>query len=637
MFQVDSLISKGKWDLASTKRSLLSLCSSIYDPLGFISPFTIRIKMGIQKIWKSGATWDEPLPENLVRDFKSIWDELKYLENFKISRWLNQGIEGNVKEQELHVFVDAAQNAYGSCAYLKTVADNVVVKLICAKTRVGPIENLKLIDENKSEKISIPRMELMGGLLGAKMATVIKETLNIDNLCTYFWTDSTVLLYWIRDTKNKWKQFVSNRIYEIKKHSKPRDWFHCPGKINVADMLTRGMHMTKLIESNEWWGGPQWLRVDHDRDWPLESLAQNDFLEKIAGEKLKTKVKVSLVTYKNNFINMIKYSNLSQLFRVVARCLRFISNARNPTLRIKCNNESSICENCSHKNLKIEEIVNAEKLCIRIVQNESFFDQIKELRKLDGITNNHIEFKNIRLILVDGIIYVKSRIMHNPEKKQNLILLPSEHHFTELIIWNCHRSLHHSGVRDIMAKLRNDYWIIRMRQTIKRVLHSCVICNRWRAKHYNVEVSPLPPERVTYTRSFSASGLDFAGPVILYDTPVGEKAYILLFTCTSTRAVHLELVSNLSTYNFLLAFKRFVGRRGVPKILISDNYVTFKKVNVDLIKAWKNLESNEFNNYLTENKIEWKFIVQYAPFWGGFYERLVRSVKSPNGVMLQKF
>ena len=625
LFKVDSLLSKVKLGNNCTKRKLVSLISTIWDPLGYLACFTIRAKIGLQEIWKLKFKWDQELPSSELRKWKSFFGEIQFINEIKIPRWVNEGLVGNIKEKELHIFCDASMHAMATVAYLRVVANNAVVRLLSAKTKVCPLSSIHESSTNDSTEkppdFTIPRKELVSCLLGARMAKVIIETLAMDDLTVFYWSDSMIALSWIRGTNRKWKQFVTNRVDQIKKLSNPRNWRFVKGTENVADMATRGVEMKKLIKSEEWWNGPIWLRQTHDMDWPLEPMMTiEDIFKDVLHETFKNKKKSTLVTRcttgPTNLVNMGKFSDLLKLLKAVAYCFRFYENVKS-----KIRNRDK---------LSCLEIERAETICIKLVQAECFSKEIKEILKLKVSNENaHIEFKSLRVIFENGILFAKNRSMYSPHMKSKLILLPSEHHFTKLLVERCHRRLHHGGVRDVMSHLRETYWVIRMRQTVKRIINPCIICKRWSAKHYNEEVAPLPPERITPSRPFAVCGLDFAGPLHIYDNQVETKSYILLFSCATTRAIHLELVGSMSTFHFLLAFKRFIGRRGLPRICISDNYSTFKRVNSDLQQGWKHLKSTEFNDYLIDKKIEWKFIVQYAPFWGGFYERMVRSVKTP--------
>ena len=121
------------------------------------------------------------------------------------------------------------------------------------------------------------------------------------------------------------------------------------------------------------------------------------------------------------------------------------------------------------------------------------------------------------------------------------------------------------------------------------------------------------------------TGVDFAGPLYVQLAGQSVRTYVCLFTCGSTRAIHLELTSDLTASSFLLAFRRFVSRRGLPFKMMSDNAKTFKSASQDITKIKK---SPQVKQYLTNRRVEWDFIVEKAPWWGGFWERLVRSVKN---------
>lgn len=138
--------------------------------------------------------------------------------------------------------------------------------------------------------------------------------------------------------------------------------------------------------------------------------------------------------------------------------------------------------------------------------------------------------------------------------------------------------------------------------------------------------APLPKERINETQAFEITVFDFVGPV--YVKPENKKAYIALFTCAVTRAVHIELVSDLTTDSFLLAFKRFIARRGICSVIYSDNAKTFKKAERNLKLLWTLMNKKEIQELFATNRITWKYIVERAAWWGGMWERSVRSVKT---------
>lgn len=211
---------------------------------------------------------------------------------------------------------------------------------------------------------------------------------------------------------------------------------------------------------------------------------------------------------------------------------------------------------------------------------------------------------------------------------KNPLLLPTKHRFTELLVKERHNAVHHNGTPETLAAVREGYWIVKGCVVVKKVIRRCFICRRYDGKPFPSPVTPdLPAERVSKVPPFSTTGIDFAGPLYVRSTSGKEcncKVYICLFTCASTRAVHLELTRELSAMSFLLAFRRFCGRRGLPLVIMSDNAKTFKHCLKEIVKIAR---AEEVRSHLTNKHIEWRFIVEKAPWWGGYWERLIQSVK----------
>ncbi|KAF2888395.1 hypothetical protein ILUMI_17778 [Ignelater luminosus] len=189
----------------------------------------------------------------------------------------------------------------------------------------------------------------------------------------------------------------------------------------------------------------------------------------------------------------------------------------------------------------------------------------------------------------------------------------------------------------ILTEIRKRFWIIRARQTIKSLISKCVTCKKLRGKPGQEMFAPLPKNRILISNPFENTGVDFAGPLyVLNENDEQKKSYLMLLTCAATRAVHLELVLDLSTESCIRAFRRFISRRGVPTTLFSDNAKTFKRASLELSKLYENLHNEEVSNFSTKHRIGWKFIVERAAWWGGFWERLIKTVKDCLKVALGK-
>ena len=147
-----------------------------------------------------------------------------------------------------------------------------------------------------------------------------------------------------------------------------------------------------------------------------------------------------------------------------------------------------------------------------------------------------------------------------------------------------HIRLHHLGVRIVLSELRDEFWVLRARQAIKRVLHTCLPCKIAKNPFGREQEAPLPAGRVTAAKPLQVTGIDFVGPLYVQGKPLSRKCYIVLFTCATVRAVHLELCSNMTADAFLLAFQKFVGRRAIPHTIYTDNAQTFQAANKELVQ-----------------------------------------------------
>ncbi|VDK17639.1 unnamed protein product [Anisakis simplex] len=251
------------------------------------------------------------------------------------------------------------------------------------------------------------------------------------------------------------------------------------------------------------------------------------------------------------------------------------------------------------ENLSPEEIEEAEKMVIRQAQEEKIDDSEK---------------KKWSLILEEDIWKCQGR-MQNIEGPLP-IYLPKDSRFTHLYIKHIHENNGHSGVSHTLSQLWKTTWVPKGRRTVAKIIKDCYGCKRWQAKPFKLPEMPSHPGiRVRQSQPFQSIGLDYLGPITIKKGVEPIKRWIALFTCLTTRAVHLEVVHDLSAESFMQTFRRYIARRGKPETILSDNAAQFKLAS----KLF-----NELNNLQT---IRWKFITERAPWQGGLYERLIGLTK----------
>ena len=429
---------------------------------------------------------------------------------------------------------------------------------------------------------SIPRLELMSARLLAQVMKSVKEAFE-NQVCvgsTYYWLDSMTALYWIKN-RGEWKQFVSHRVNKVLKLTTRGEWEHCPGKENPADIGSRGELGTQLKSNKLWWVGPEWLKKPKE-EWPkFEDVSKS---QKVVEEERKSATLIVQVERQNSperGIDLEKFSNLEKLFRVTAWVLRSIQNLRT----------GKEDEDKQFGELTVHELVESERIWIKEVESERIW--IKEAQAKLRAEEKYAQFSvSLRLKEEEGILRCQGRLKNSNLEfdKRYPIILPKDHRLTELIVRKCHEDVHHSCMRATLCRLRTKYWVVRERQMVKRIVGKCVTCKRLEGKSYGGASQPdLPEFRVRQAAPFSQVGIDFAGPLFVTQDQGGNcssKVYIALFSCCVTRAIHLELVRNLSPETFLRCLRRFAARRGVPNLIVSDNAKTFKAAEKALRKLY---------------------------------------------------
>ena len=583
-----------------TKRVVVSNMTKIYDPLGLFSPVTVKAKIFAQLLWKHSFDWDVPLPTELSDEWLKIASELGQVPNVQLPRCY---FESNTKDTplELHTFADASKQAYGAVSYLKCGNE---CSLIMSKSRVSPVTEL-----------TIPRLELVAALIAARLTNHIVDSLKpvVSTIQVHMYTDSQIVLSWLQSSK-KLPEFVSNRVVEINSLVKTNSWSYCQSAQNPADILSRGCNISTLTESRLWFHGPKWLvngakPVNTLPVSLVESPSNNN-------ENVPSKA-IDNIMSNNCVMKTDRFSSVTRLLRVTVLVLRFIGNCK-----AKVSHKAKVVSP-----ITAAELESAEIWWIKRVQR---FEYTEVREKLLGHNNFRLPIVNQLQLYLDeqGIIRCKGRLQNAliPDSTKNPILLPKWHQFTRLIVRRAHCTDFHGGVNYTIAKLRQSYWIPQIRQLVKNVLRKCIVCRKVSCRPFFLpDPPPLPMSRITEVPCFSNTGLDYLGPLFVKSNDGQVKCHVCLFTCAVSRAVHLEVVRDLTTEQFILAFRRFSSRRSLPRRVISDNASTFVCANDVLIQI---LSSENFSEFSANQGFTWQFITKRAPWHGGFYERLVALVKT---------
>ena len=573
-------------EVAETKRGILRFLAAIYDPLGLICPVILSGKCIFRDVCEEKYGWDKALSGELLKRWNGFVKELPKIATVK--RGLVEHREG-IKYVDLHAFGDASKLGTGVAIYAVVHQQSGVSQgLVTAKARI-------------SKKTTIPRLELIAAVMVSNMMKNVRDVLkSIDRgveirkeVC---WTDSSTVLHWIRGDKTLYKQFVRNQVEKItEKKSLITEWRHVPGTENPADIASRGAKFHQL--QTNWWNGPTWL--EDDNLWPkdINTVATSDTQAEVKLIKEVLKVAVENVKEKDTYEKLIEKFEFKKAIRIMSWVRRFIDNYMKKVRR--------------KGPLSTDEINDATLNWVKKVQSG-----------VEGSSQFVSHVKQLNLQKDDRGIYIcMGRI-----QGMYPMYLPVNSQFTEQLVRNAHLLTLHGGVGLTMTKVRENYWVPQLRQLSKKIRNRCNGCKRMHATPLNKPPpGMLPVERTSGDRPFQVLGLDYAGPLIYKKTAKTEgKAYIMLYTCSLTRAIWLDLLPNQSQISFITSLKTLIARRGNPEVIFSDNFSTFVSTAKWLKRAAR---CEVVHDCLSSKNIKWRFNLSRAPWWGGQFERMVSLVK----------
>ncbi|XP_059221277.1 uncharacterized protein LOC131995952 [Stomoxys calcitrans] len=451
------------------------------------------VKVLMQDVWRSKINWDEKISPEIESKWKQWINIIPDIQTLKIPRCYLQHFDNfrDVKVQ-LHTFVDASKDGYAAVCYFRVQKGNLVIcSIVGSKSRVAPIKIT-----------SVPRLELMAALIGARFAKHVAENHTLQISQKFYWSDSKTVLSWINSDHRRYQQFVAFRVTEILEITAINDWRWIPSKQNVADDATKWAKTPRISNDSRWLRGPDFLSKSEE-DWPLPDFQHEPTKE----EQVHRLFVVS--KYEAVFTEP-RFSKWSRLVRSAAFVLRFICNCRR-----------------SDKNtgeFSREELQKAEHILFRQAQYEKYFAEFENLLNGKSLSKTS-EIYNKSPYIENGILRVYGRIDNaNISREQKRpIILPKGSRITFLLLMSYHEKYYHTS---------------------------------------QPQMATLPRARLaSFTSPFAYTGMDFFGPILVTVNRHKEKRYGCLFTCLTIRAVHIEVVHFMNTDSYILAFRNFMAPR----------------------------------------------------------------------------
>lgn len=602
-----------------TRRGILSVVSSIYDPLGFISPVILPAKLLLQDLCQMKLGWDDQIPDEKISIWKGWLESLPLLSDYSVNRSMKPPRYGPVKSAQIHHFSDASEKAYGAVSYLRLVnnEDKIHCSLLMSKSKVAPLK-----------RTTIPRLELAGAVVSTRLDTILKKELHIELEPSMFWTDSTAVLKYINNTSSRFQTFVANRISKIRNASNPGQWRYVPTQLNPADDLSRIKKGNG--EDTLWSLGPEFL-WQTEENWPQQpsdvaSIPKDDPEVKRTAFAISTEECYSLSDV------FERVSSWHRLKKSVAWMLRFMKILKT---RAKDRHPTQHVEIKEVKALSRSEVKRAEISILKVVQKQHFLTEYKLLQNASDKEEQALVPLSSRLVKLDpvfqdGLLKVggRLRLAAIPEGMKHQVILPKESHVTSLIIDHHHVRNGHAGREHVLAELRKQYWILKGTAAVKGRLHRCFDCKMRQGKPEIQKMADLPRNRMVIDRPpFSFVGVDCFGPFAVKRGRSMEKRYGCIFTCLVIRAVHIEVLHSLDTSSFISGLRRFIARRGCPNEIRSDNGTNFVGAERELKEGINNWNQHQIHEYLLQENIKWIFNPPLGSHHGGAWERCIRTVR----------
>jgi hypothetical protein len=611
-----------------TKRKLLSEIAQVWDIIGITQPIILGAKIMMQQLWLLSLKWDDAVPTEMLDKWYNLRKQFIKLNGLKFPRFLfspvNRGL--TVVSNVLVTFCDASDLAYNATVYLVTTySDNSTsCNFIISKSRVVPLQLLR----QHTNKPHTPRVELLAMTVAARLGKYAKEALESKiTLTTWkFLTDSSINFFRLFKPINLYRTWISNRLKEILTISQPSDWLHVRSDLNPSDIGSRPSDVDSFLTNPLWLQGPDFLRLPMS-EWKNNSSINSQTQPEVSfleDDEVSIPTKVLLTKQEQNSTELFfslfnRFGSWQKTVRLFANILRF----GHPGHRKFRRSSYTAAENLA-----------TEHFLLKQCQQVAFSTEIDLVQKNERMPKNS-PLLSLNPFLRDGLLCSNSRLSQSADltlTERFPIILPKKDPIVTKLILHIHASTLHSNVTYLLTFVRSKYILLGGRRELRRIIKTCVNLRCKRIIPAHQIMAPLPTERITQADCFSLISIDYFGPLYYIEhqshkkTEV-KKCWVALYTCLISRAIHLELILDNTTIEFLNSFRLFVSRRGLPSSILSDNFSSFKKADKELKQLFSNINWDRVATFFAHKNISWKFVLPYSPWLNSPAEALVKSSK----------
>lgn len=567
--QTDSFTFKVSRDAKPfTRRGMLSTVNRLYDPLGFASPITIQGKALVRDVTSEQHEWDAPLSLEKETQWKVWTDSLVELEQVSIQRAYIPVPLSCCKWIELCVFADASTMAIAAVAYLRALDFDGKwhVGFVMGKSKLAPYP-----------MHTVPRLELCTAVLAVELAEVIQFEMDIELQAVRFFTDSRIVLGYSHNSSRRFYTYVANRVARIRSSTEPKQWQYVMTDENPADHGTRSVPAA-LLASSSWLVGPPFLsQLSPSQEEEAESF---ELVQPDADKDIRPQVTCLITKVIERSLGATRFEHFSvwkSLVRGMTSLVHVAKSFSRDTKTDKCKGWHQCGQALT------TERSQAKVRIFKAVQEDVYEEELKCLTQGIKVRRQSPLARLDPYIDENGLTRVGGRIHRADleDQEKHPLILPADHHVTTLLVRHYHDKVAHQGRHFTEGALRTaGVWIVGGRRLISGIIFKCVTCKKLRGKREVQKMSELPADRLAMDPPFTHVGLDIFGPwsVTTRRTRGGaaeSKRWAVIFTCLSTRAVHLEVIESMSTSSFINALRRFLSIRGPVKHLRSDRGTNF--------------------------------------------------------------
>jgi transposase InsO family protein len=584
-----------------TPAEVLSHLASVYDPIGIVGPFTLKGKLIMQAIWSVKPEWKAKLTGEQSKTFLEWTEGIQHVAELWIPRWF--GLDKKVPST-LHVFADASNVGYGTVTYLTQPGKETA--FVSSKSRIV----------NPKRQETIPRLELQGLTMGFRLSDTLLQELGGAMVINrvVFWSDSVIVLYWIKNDETRYKPYVANRLREIHEFLQSAnikdlqvEIRHVPTDLNPADLVSRGCEAEEFVNRFQFWSqGPGFL-TQEESEWPVNLVASGP--EKDIEEKKPKGLDLAMVGTENALPEEDQCQPLDE------------ENSLMKYLHRRLGEEW----------VTTEKVTEEELSCIKQAQKLAFPAELKACKKQGNKSiiprMGSLQKKQI-LLDGQGILRLVTRLTNADfmsEEEKQPIILPRQSAFTRLVVRSAHEEVGHLGRQSTMAELRRRFFIAKMDSLVRHELYKCKKCREIRPIQVTAPLAPLHDSRLKVgSHAFAECGMDHFGPIHLAKK---QKKWGLIFMCLTTRAIHLEDCHSTDYESLLMAMERFIQRRGKPDRIRSDRGTSFIRAANEQGKTADALAEENTAAVGRKWQIDFAYNPARTPHWGGSWERMIQEVK----------